>query len=130
MVKKIKNGDAEEGADAVGEEIEPVARAARYEIFLQHFGQATVEDADDDGQQQSSFLIGFSIGNELFAIAPEAEEGEGGIHKEMHHLVEADDGLDMGQTRTRNSCQNHDDDSAQESRVAISGQTFQEVSQS
>ena len=126
MVKKIKNGDAEEGADAVGKEIEPVARAARNKVFLQHFGQATIEDADDDGQQQSVLLIGFSIGNELFAITPEAEEGESGIHEKMHHLVKADNGLDMGQTRTRNSCQNHDDDSAQESRVAISSELFQD----
>ena len=76
----MKNEDSEEGADAVGEEIEPVARAARHKVFLQYFGQSSVEDADDNGQQQGFLLVGLSVGNELLPITPEAEECEGGIH--------------------------------------------------
>ena len=58
-------------------------------------------------------------------ITPKACEGEERIHEEVHHLVETDDGLYMGQIRTRKSSQNQDDDSAQDSRVTISGQSFQ-----
>ena len=76
----LKNKDSEKGADAVGKEIDPVACAARHEVFLQYFGQSTVEDADDECQQQGFLLVGLSVGNELFAVTPEAEKGEGGIH--------------------------------------------------
>ena len=44
----------------------------------------------------------------------------------MYHLVESDDGLDAGQQRTRESGQNQDGDSAQDSRVTISGESLQE----
>jgi len=76
----VKNKGSEEGADAVGKEIEPIARAAWHKVFLHDFGEATVEDADDGGYQQGFLLVSFPVGNELFTIAPKTEEGEDGIH--------------------------------------------------
>ena len=125
-VKKINNRGSDEGADDVGKEVDPVAGAAGDEVFLHQFGDASIGDADDDGKEKGLALIGDSIGDELLAIPPEAKEGEGGIHEQVCHLVEAHDGLDMRKNGTRKSCQNQDDDSTQNSRVAISGQSFQD----
>ena len=98
-----ENGNANECSDAVGKEIKAVANASWDKEFLHDFGQATVGDANHGDQQKGSFAVGRTVGNELFPITPEACEGEGGIHKKMNHLVEADDGLGMGQIRTRKS---------------------------
>ena len=129
-VKKVKKRCSQQCPDAVGEEIDPVASAAGDEVFLHQFGQSAVGDADDDGEEDGLASICYPVGNELFAVAPKAKEGESGIHAEMRHLVEAHNGLDAWKNRTRKPCQNQDDDSAQDSRVAISGQPFQELSQS
>ena len=119
--KKIKNKGSEHRSDAIGDEIEPVASAGGHDVFLYHFGQAAVGNTDDDGEQNGSFLVGQTIGNELFAIPPKAGKGEACIHEDMRHLVEAHNGLDMGKQRPREHCQKHDNDSAQDSRDAISG---------
>ena len=126
----MKNIDSEAGADAVGEEIEPVAHTPRHEGFLDDFGESAIGNADDDGENQGSFAVGFVVGNELLAVAPNAEEGKSGIHECMHDLVKTYNGLDIGQIRTRKPCQNQDDDSAQDSRVTISGQSFQGINRS
>ena len=128
--KKIKNEDSKHSPEAVGEEVEPVAGALGDEEFLQQFGEAAVGDADGKGEQQGFLLVGCTVGDELLAVAPDACEGEAGIHQEMHRFVEADDGLDVRKNGTRKPCQNQDDDSAQDSRVAISGQSFQWINRS
>ena len=126
----MKNAYAEAGSEGIGEEIVPVAGAAWHDGFLHDFGEAAVCDADDDGQPKCSFPVGFSVGDELSPVAPKAEEGESGIHEDMHHLVKSDNGLGVWKHRTRDSGQNQDDDSAQDSRVAISCQSFQGLSRS
>ena len=103
-VKKIKNRDSDEGADGIGGEVDPVASAAGDEVFLHQFGEAAVGDADDEGEENGSLLVDYPVGNELFAITPKTEEGEGGIHEKMHHLVEAHHGLDTWKNRTRKPC--------------------------
>ena len=125
--KKIKNKSSQKGSDGISQEVEPVARAVEHrDGFLHDFGQAAESDADDDCEKQCPFPIAVLSRNVLFPIAPYAKEGEGGIHEGMHHLVESYYGrLDMGENRTRKSCQNQDDDSTQDSRVTISGQLFQ-----
>ena len=123
----MKNGGSDEGSNAVGEEVEPVAGARRHEKFLHQFGESAIGNADDDGDEQCFFLIVYSVVNELFAIAPKTGEGETGIHAEVRHLVEADEGLGVWKTRTRKPCQDQDDDSAQDSRVTIFSQSFQRI---
>ena len=123
--KYCKNYDANECADAVGEEVETVADASGDKVFLHDFGDAAVCDADDRCQQQGPPAVGLSVGGILLPITPKAGKGEEAVHKEMYHLVGTDDGLDMGQTRTRKSSQNQDDDSAQDSRVTISCESVQ-----
>ncbi len=126
----MKNAYSDEGSYAVGGKVEPVAGAAWHEMFLHQFGDAAVSNADDDGKEQSPFTIDHAVVNELFAVAPKTEEGESGIHEDMHHFVNTHDGLDPWKSRTRDSCQNQDDDSAQDSRVTISGQSFQGINRS
>ncbi len=91
------------------------------DCFLHDFCQSAVCDADDDGKDVGFSPIVLPIGNVLFAIAPEAGKGETCIHQDMSHLVETNCRLDVGEKRTRESGQNQDDDSAQDSRGAISG---------
>ena len=121
---------SDEGADAVGEQVEPVAGAAWNEVFLHKFGESAIGDADDDGKQDGSFLVAYTVGNELFAIAPKASEGESGIHADVGHLVDPNGWLDAWENRTRKSGEDQDDDSTQDSRVAISCQLFQEINRS
>ena len=83
-VKKIKNGDSEKRPEAVGEEVFPVAGAVGNDEFLHEFGQAAIGDADDEGEEQGPLLIGFALGGELFAIAPETGESEAGVHACVH----------------------------------------------
>ena len=123
--KKIEKQGSQTGSEAVGNEVEPVAGAGGHDIFLYHFGQAAVGNADDDGEQDGSFLVGQPVGNELAAVAPQTGKGETCIHEDVYHLVESDGGLDMRKQRPREHCQNQDDDSAQDSRDAISCQSFQ-----
>ena len=95
--KKIKNEDSNAGSDAVGEEVEPVACAGFYDVFLNQLGQAAVSYANDDGEDDGFFLVGGPIGDELPAIAPKACEGKTCIHQNMSHLVESYNGLDAGE---------------------------------
>ena len=126
----MKNCGSEECSNGIGKEVTPVADAQGDKVFLHQFSETTVCNADDDGDEQGFPLVVFPVGNELFTVSPKAKERESGVHDKMHHFVDAHDGLDTWKTRTRKSCQNQDDDSAQDSRVAISGQPFQEFSQS
>ena len=103
-VKKVKKRCSQQCPDAVGKEIDPVAGAAGDEVFLHQFGQSAVGDADDDGEEGGLSFVMYPVGDELLAVAPEAEEGEDGIHAEMCHLVEAHDGLDAWKNRTREPC--------------------------
>ena len=96
MEKKIKNQGSDTCADAVGEEVEPVAGAGLYNVFLYQFGQAAVCDADDDGKDKGFSPLGWSIGDKLLTVAPEAGKGKAGVHKNMDHLVESNNGLDAG----------------------------------
>ena len=121
---------SDEGSDAVGEQVEPVAGATWNEVFLHQFGESAIGNADDDGKQDGSFLVAYPVGNELFAIAPKASEGESGIHADVGHLVEPNGWLDAWENRTRKSGEDQDDDSTQDSRVAISCQLFQEINRS
>ena len=128
--KKIEKQGSQKCSEAVGEEVEPIAGAGGHDMLLYHFGQATIGNADDYGEQNGSFLVVQPVGNELAAIAPKTSEGETCIHEDMHHLVESDDGLGMGKQRSREHGQNQDDDSAQDSRDAISGESFQKINRS
>ena len=104
MVKKVKNPDSNEGADGIGGEVDPIASTAGDEEFLHDFGEAAVGDADDGSEKDGFLLVCYPVGNELFAIAPETEEGKRGIHEEVCHLVKAHDGLDAWKNRTRKPC--------------------------
>ena len=95
--KKIKNEDSKHGSEAVGEEVEPVACTKGYEVLLKQLGEAAVGDADGEGEQQSPLFVGRVTAGVLLSIAPDAGEGEDGIHEEMHHLVKAEDRLGVGQ---------------------------------
>ena len=92
----MKNVASKQGADAVGKPVEPVASAARYEVFLHQFGEAAVGNADDDGEEQGSFLVGLALRGISLTVAPQTKEGKGGIHQHVRHLVESDDGLAVG----------------------------------
>ena len=128
--KKIKNQDTQPCAEAVGNEVEPVASARGHEMFLYQFGEAAIDDTDDNGQPKGSFLVCQAVGDELATIPPKTGKGETCIHNDMRHLVESDGGLDTRKQRPREHCQNHDEDSTQDSRDAISGQFFQEINRS
>ena len=56
--KKIKNQNSKACADGVGEEIDPVASAAFYKIFLYQLGEAAVGDADDESKDNCFLSIG------------------------------------------------------------------------
>ena len=95
-VKYCEKCDTKEGSDAVGKEVEAVADASRDEILLHDFCHSAVGDADDGSQQQGFLAVALPVVDVLSSIAPNAKEGEDGVHEEMHHLVGTDDGLDMG----------------------------------
>ena len=58
MKKKIKKQSSQTSAEAVGNEVEPVASARRHKMFLYQFSQAAIGDADDNGEPNGSFLVG------------------------------------------------------------------------
>ena len=70
MKKKIKNECANTRANAVGEEVEPVAGAPWDKGLLYDFSEAAVGDADDDSQPNSSFPVCYTVVCELFTITP------------------------------------------------------------
>ena len=72
MEKKIKNEDPDTGSHQVGDEIVPVAGAARHYGGLHDLSQSAVSDADDDGQKEGLVTVGLPVGDELLAVAPQA----------------------------------------------------------
>ena len=57
MKKKIKNQHSDACSNDVGEEVKPIAIAFGDKVFLQQFCEASVGDADDDGQYNGFSLV-------------------------------------------------------------------------
>ena len=56
--KKTKNQYPDDGSDAVGEEIKPVASACGYKVFLHQFGETSIGNADDDSKDDGFSFVG------------------------------------------------------------------------
>ena len=71
MKKKMKNIGSETGSHDVGDEIEPVAGAARHQCGLYDLGQSAIGDADSDSDKNGFFAVSGSVGDKLLAITPQ-----------------------------------------------------------
>ena len=110
--QKISNYRTKNASDEVCNPVVDASGTAWNQIFLHEFGKQSVGCTDTQGNPQGFLAIGVPVFLERFAISPQASEDEPSIHQQMHHLVKPEDGFDMGQNRTRQSCQHQNDQCA------------------
>ena len=126
--QKISNNRTKNTSDDVGDPVVYAPGTAWDEGFLHDFGERPIKNAYGQCDPQGLSTVGLSVFLKRFAVAPQDGEGESCIHQHMHHLVESNDGLDMGKTRTRQPSQQKDHCCTKDSRVTISRESVQEGS--
>ena len=124
-VEKIIDCHAQKASNGVGDPVVNAAGAQGDEGFLHDFGDRTEHDADGENQPYSLFAVGLTVVVVRFAVAPKRDEGEAEVHEQVDEFVQPEDGLHLGQIRTRQPSQQQDDRCAKDSRVTISSESFQ-----
>ena len=67
----MKNIGSETGSHDVGDEIKPVASAARHQCGLYDLGQSAIGDANSDSDKNGFFAVSGSVGDKLLTVAPQ-----------------------------------------------------------
>lgn len=112
MKQKISNYRTKNASDEVCNPVVNATGTAWNQIFLHEFGKQPIGYTDTQGNPQGFSAVNTSVFLEGLAVTPQAGEDEPCIHQQMHHLVKPEDGFDMGQNRTRQSCQHQNDQCA------------------
>ena len=124
-VEKIINCHAQEASDDIGDPVKNATGTARDQGFLDDLGERSEGNADGQNGPKCLLSVIVAVLFVRLALTPKGDEGEAEIHEKVDHLVQSEDGLHLGENRTRKSRQQQNHRCTEDSRVTISSKSIQ-----